>query len=178
MRLIDGDELYREYQSVVCHDIACAECKAVDRDTGECRVDYLISDAPTIDAVSEWVPCSDRLPTKSGSYLVTVPIDDRAYVDALNFHKGKFYECDSEWGDIEYDDVIAWMPLPKPYERSDKSGYCNECKWYGDKQVCGRCRSRNLYVHKTEPQTERYLPDYSYEADLGRRIMEQMERSK
>ena len=52
MRLIDADALYREYQSVVCHDIACAECKAVDKDTGECRVDYLISDAPTIDAVS------------------------------------------------------------------------------------------------------------------------------
>lgn len=31
---------------------------------------------------------------------------------------------------------------------------------------------------KTEPQTERHLPDYSYEADLGRRIMEQTERSE
>ena len=31
---------------------------------------------------------------------------------------------------------------------------------------------------KIEPQTERHLPDYSYEADLGRRIMEQTERSK
>ena len=30
---------------------------------------------------------------------------------------------------------------------------------------------------KDEPQTERHLPDYSYEADLGRRIMEQTERS-
>ena len=30
----------------------------------------------------------------------------------------------------------------------------------------------------SEPQTERHLPDYSYEADLGRRIMEQTERSK
>lgn len=29
-----------------------------------------------------------------------------------------------------------------------------------------------------EPQTERHLPDYSYEADLGRRIMEQAERSE
>ena len=29
-----------------------------------------------------------------------------------------------------------------------------------------------------EPQTERHLPDYSYEADLGRRIMEQTKRSK
>ena len=32
--------------------------------------------------------------------------------------------------------------------------------------------------YKTRPQTERHLPDYSYEADLGRRIMKQMERSK
>ena len=28
------------------------------------------------------------------------------------------------------------------------------------------------------PQTERHLPDYSYEADLGRRIMEQIKRSE
>ena len=32
-------------------------------------------------------------------------------------------------------------------------GDCNKCKWYGDKQVCGRCRSRNLYASKDEPQT-------------------------
>ena len=37
-----------------------------------------------------------------------------------------------------------------------QSGCCNECKWYGDKQVCGRCRSRNLYAPKDEPQTEVY----------------------
>ena len=30
-----------------------------------------IDDAPTIDAVSEWVPCSERLPRKDGTYLVT-----------------------------------------------------------------------------------------------------------
>ena len=35
--------------------------------------------------------------------------------------------------------------------KTEPSGYCNECKWYGDKQVCGRCRSRNLYAPKTEP---------------------------
>ena len=32
------------------------------------------------------------------------------------------------------------------------------------------------YEPKDEPQTERHLPDYSYEADLGRRIMEQTEK--
>ena len=32
-------------------------------------------------------------------------------------------------------------------------GNCNKCRWYGDKQVCGRCRSRNLYAPKDESQT-------------------------
>lgn len=34
-------------------------------------------------------------------------------------------------------------------------GDCNKCKWYGDKQVCGRCRSKNLYAPKDELQMER-----------------------
>ena len=37
---------------------------------------------------------------------------------------------------------------------------------------------KELCEPKDEPQTERHLPDYSYEADLGRRIMEQTERSE
>ncbi len=41
---------------------------------------------------------------------------------------------------------------------------------------CSRCDGEMYF--KDEPQTERHLPDYSYEADLGRRIMEQMERSE
>ena len=34
-------------------------------------------------------------------------------------------------------------------------GYCNECRWFKDKQVCGRCRSRNLFAKADTPQTER-----------------------
>ena len=33
--------------------------------------------------------------------------------------------------------------------------YCNECKWFRNKQVCGRCRSRNLFAEADAPQTER-----------------------
>ena len=33
------------------------------------------------------------------------------------------------------------------------------------------------YAEQTEPQMERHLPDYSHEADLGRRIMEQTDCS-
>lgn len=63
-----------------------------------------------------WIPCSERLPSEQGQYLVTFPpCNGDPWVDVLSFHKGKFYETDDEWGDVEYDDVTTWMPLPKPY---------------------------------------------------------------
>lgn len=83
------------------------------------RVPYIeqaFENISTIDAVSEWIPCSERLPSEQGHYLVTFPLcDGEPWVYILSFNKGKFYEADSEWGDVEYDDVTAWMPLPKPW---------------------------------------------------------------
>ena len=35
-------------------------------------------------------------------------------------------------------------------------GYCNECRWFKDKQVCGRCRSRNLFAKADTPQMDVY----------------------
>lgn len=68
---------------------------------------------------------------------------------------------------------------------SDYMPKCATCKYdiseddYDLYDMCepmveGECR----YELKDEPQTERHLPDYSYEADLGRRIREQTKRSK
>ena len=86
----------------------------------------LIDSAPTIDAVSEWIPCSERMPSEQGEYLVTVTYEGDTYVECLHYGKPTmanrevkgecFYDSDDEWGDIVYDtEAIAWMPLPKPY---------------------------------------------------------------
>lgn len=34
-----------------------------------------------------------------------------------------WYRSDSEWGDVVYDDtdIIAWMPLPKPYREDGEA---------------------------------------------------------
>lgn len=86
-----------------------------------------IKDAPSAEA--EWIPCSDRLPSEDGRYLVTYPLFvlKNKWVDALWYGKpcmpnrkvkGKcWYRADNEWGDVVYDDseILAWMPLPKPY---------------------------------------------------------------
>lgn len=68
-------------------------------------------------AEPKWIPCSERLPSESDDYLCTIPLDAyETYTRVLTFHKGRFYEDDDEWGATYHDDVLAWMPLPKPYK--------------------------------------------------------------
>ena len=99
--------------------------------------------------MSEWIPVSERLP-KDGTYLVTVKritshpnvdIDsfakDLYKVDEFDFYdkKGKcgWYNYDSEYGYWEDDRVIAWMPLPEPYElqESEEISERNMKMWEG-----------------------------------------------
>lgn len=83
----------------------------------------LIKNAPSVIPTAkegEWIPCSERLPSERGDYLVTFPLcDGEPCVYMLSFNKGKFYETDDEWGDVQYVDVTAWMPLPGPWKGAD-----------------------------------------------------------
>lgn len=88
-----------------------------------------ISNTPTIEPKrGEWIPCSERLPEENGRYLVTFPsLINKLRVDILWYGRPTFpetdhpcfYASDDEYGDVEYDDVVAWMPLPEPYEERE-----------------------------------------------------------
>ena len=75
-----------------------------------------IANAPTIDAVSEWVPCEERLPIEGE----TVLLGD----SCGNFIVGRLIRTDynykwdipffTAWMDFGCWD--AWMPLPAPYK--------------------------------------------------------------
>ena len=80
--------------------------------------------------VGWWIPVSEKLP-EDGTYLVTVErttgkprvevmsfAKDLNKVDDYDFpkHKCGWYDYDSEYGYWEDTDVIAWMPLPQPYD--------------------------------------------------------------
>lgn len=93
------------------------------------RYFYNESMPTSAEAVQEWIPVSERLPNESGEYLCTIPLDaDETYTEVLTFHKGRFYEDDDEWGATYHDDVLAWMPLPKPHrEEGDMCKYKDEC---------------------------------------------------
>lgn len=60
-----------------------------------------LDEAPTIDAEPHWIPCSERMP-EDGRYLCD-------YGDCIDFGR----VINGEW---YVNGVIAWMPLPKPYE--------------------------------------------------------------
>ncbi len=82
-----------------------------------------------------WIPVSERLPEESGRYLATIQTFGKhtfmrfisfatnlSLIDKYDF-KGKkqagWYDCDPECGYYEENNVIAWQPLPEPYEESE-----------------------------------------------------------
>lgn len=77
-------------------------------------------------AEAEWIPCSERLPSDSGDYLVWLEDESEHYAvipfdaDAGGFgwwqdyyHPVSLGFLDSEF--IKAENVTAWQPLPKPY---------------------------------------------------------------
>ena len=129
-RLIDGDALI-------------AWIKGGQQMTSKMKnIICYIKTMPTIDAVSDWIPCSERLPEDIGPVLVTWKNNDPAsyyqyivgkhFIGTAHYHRGKWYWYSSVTEDLlaeygkceteEFDEAIeavAWMPLPKPYEETD-----------------------------------------------------------
>lgn len=76
---------------------------------------------PTVDAEPHWIPCSERLPEEPFGCLVTVWDTDPVTMDEFENILPYFVGWDGEqWNDGDGlqcpFEVIAWMPLPKPYE--------------------------------------------------------------
>ena len=94
---------------------------------GRTEFDQVLMTLPSADRPTGWIPVSERLPDDDGRYLVTYPLlrRDDLWVATAWYGtppmpsrpvKGKcFFVSDDEWGDVPYDDVVAWMPLPEPY---------------------------------------------------------------
>ena len=119
MRLIDADNAISVLEIL---EDKCANTRAFEQAIG------VLKDVPTIEAEPRWIPCSERLPEKSGRYLVTRGLNacdavwNRVYI--INYSDLMGLKSERIWWDgnvgksdfKRIDDVIAWMPLPVPYE--------------------------------------------------------------
>lgn len=66
--------------------------------------------------MNEWIPTSERLPEINKPVLVW--LYDEYYLSELHSIDGVLYwDFDQfELSGNEFDDVVAWMPLPEPYD--------------------------------------------------------------
>ena len=106
-----------------------AAIDAVIKRDANCGIDSaeVLKDLPSAQP-ERWIPVSERLPEKSGRYLVTRGLKacnsiwNRVYIinytDLMGLIKEKiFWTGNVGKSDFqEIDDVVAWMPLPEPYK--------------------------------------------------------------
>ena len=129
MRLIDADAL-------ITHIKECMEAKNAnfewDQVEGLKVALSCIDEASTIEPEASWIPCAMKLPEDRTYCFVTQKVGpvrftssaayacDLSNVSKYDFCDKKntsgFYYHDSEDGYVEAVDVVAWIPLPKPYE--------------------------------------------------------------
>ena len=77
-----------------------------DNEYGNAMLD-MINGQPKIGG---WIPCSERLPEEKGWYLVYAK-NQRPFVA---YFKGKTFPLNNH-----YHEIVAWMPLPEPYEEKE-----------------------------------------------------------
>ena len=70
-----------------------------------------IKNLPSVQPEQRWIPVTERLPEKSGYYLVTVNIGLKI-TDVVYFNRGS--------GFLLSNIVTAWKPRPEPYQGERK----------------------------------------------------------
>ena len=108
---IDADGVAREYDDTYDLTIHC-ETKE-EQDAAIYQLEH----------IPRWIPVSERLPKKSGQYLITVKykhVDgyEDIYAEHGEWSAGRWdMFCFGHCGEVE--GIIAWMPLPEPYREAD-----------------------------------------------------------
>ena len=105
----------------------CTDCKEYDQEKHCCPRWNRVIRNTLKDAQSEqrWVPCSERLPRDSSEKIVTFTsgyVSTASFVLREKIYCGRMLVSTREnfWQVLEEDEeegeVVAWMPLPEPYQ--------------------------------------------------------------
>lgn len=99
-------------------------CLLFELDNGEDAVSYLTQNdvkwlkenIKALEQEPKWIPVTERLPDEGGDYLVTSVFEAvKGKAPVKEVRKNYFCGLSQKWL-YKNNEVIAWMPLPKPYE--------------------------------------------------------------
>lgn len=102
MRPIDADELKKDLTRFYDNEVTAKQ---------------LIDEQPTIEPEQRWIPCGERLPEVGKGVLLTTTFPTVIIGWLKSDGKWMIYEND---GNSFQDYIIAWMPLPEPYQRGEQ----------------------------------------------------------
>ena len=76
--------------------------------------------------MSEWIPCSERLPEEDicNSYLIAwIPANEKVKCGLPHYYQVADWE-DGDWTNLDFCGheeivILAWMSLPEPWEGTD-----------------------------------------------------------
>ena len=102
MRLIDADALMEAIRTDVM---------------GGLNYESFIKEAPTIDAAPHWILCEERLPEVGEEVLCQCRAN---IIEVLCLEENGFWENPSALRSYLKSFVVAWMPLPEPYEEEER----------------------------------------------------------
>lgn len=85
--------------------------------------EYVNMMKPLENEICEWIPVSERLPEKDGIYLICTSwdyhnMDVLIWADGWNCIRHINGKVDRK-NEIDLAEILAWMPLPEPYEGGD-----------------------------------------------------------
>ena len=86
----------------------------VDDDAGNRAVEIIEQVATEYN--NGWIPCSERLPKIREDCLVTVKYTGFMGMHGVWIKTGHLENDGTWWGDCAGGEVIAWQPLPEPYQ--------------------------------------------------------------
>ena len=114
------NQLAEEYKPNMtnCWCVDCDECEHRSEDC-LCDISENEEECP-LASNNGWIPCNERLPEEDGRYLVTWKEDWGN--DRFEYFVFKCEYARGEWSIQEKDkrynsSVIAWQPLPEPYNQ-------------------------------------------------------------
>lgn len=119
--------------------------KALDQEPVIDNTEQCMKAMKATDRLQRWIPVSERLPEELEPVNITwinhnpesyyADIKDKPFTATAHYYKGRWYWYSStcqdyleEYGRCDVDEidtdieVIAWMPLPKPYEPQESEG--------------------------------------------------------